>query len=217
MFKCSQHSNADPPSPFARGSWSPPHHDLRDFRVPHPSACRCGGDLRPDVAHGSSVEASSLPRFDRAETLLTCTVALPRSMQRTLLLFPIEFYLGYFLSHLCYPDVMNHDVSILSCLQKLNLFHIVVTAICVLLALDICVVPREFVIPSRKMAKDSKSATECVVPDPHHVPALYENREFNELVNTTAGGLERWFKEEQTETSGWDKGDGSGETIGHGS
>ena len=52
-----------------------PHHDLRDFRVPDPSACRCGGDLRPDVAHGSSVEASSLPRFDRAETL---TVAFAR-------------------------------------------------------------------------------------------------------------------------------------------
>ncbi|MCJ1225583.1 hypothetical protein MMC12_002232 [Toensbergia leucococca] len=31
----------------------------------------------------------------------------------------------------------------------------------------------------------------------------------------TAKELEEWLKQEQSETSGWDKGDGSGETIGH--
>ena len=31
----------------------------------------------------------------------------------------------------------------------------------------------------------------------------------------TAGELEDWLKEEQSAGSGWDKGDGSGETVGH--
>ena len=31
----------------------------------------------------------------------------------------------------------------------------------------------------------------------------------------TAGELEEWLKEEQSESSGWAKGDGSGETVGH--
>ena len=31
----------------------------------------------------------------------------------------------------------------------------------------------------------------------------------------TADELEDWLKEEQSRESGWDKGDGSGETIGH--
>ena len=31
----------------------------------------------------------------------------------------------------------------------------------------------------------------------------------------TADELEIWLKEEQSESSGWDKGDGSGETVGH--
>ncbi|ERF70153.1 hypothetical protein EPUS_00340 [Endocarpon pusillum Z07020] len=39
--------------------------------------------------------------------------------------------------------------------------------------------------------------------------------EFNELVNMTADELEAWLKEEQSESSGWSKSDGSGETIGH--
>lgn len=30
-----------------------------------------------------------------------------------------------------------------------------------------------------------------------------------------AGELEEWLKEEQSATSSWDKGDGSGETISH--
>ncbi len=44
---------------------------------------------------------------------------------------------------------------------------------------------------------------------------LIEHREFNELVNMTADELEKWLKEEQSETSGWSRDDGSGETIGH--
>lgn len=40
-------------------------------------------------------------------------------------------------------------------------------------------------------------------------------QEFNELVNMTPDELEAWLKEEQSETSGWHKADGSGETIGH--
>lgn len=44
---------------------------------------------------------------------------------------------------------------------------------------------------------------------------LIGDREFNELVNMTAHELGDWLKEEQSESSGWDKADGSGETIGH--
>ena len=40
-------------------------------------------------------------------------------------------------------------------------------------------------------------------------------REFNEVVNMSAKDLETWLKEEQSESSGWSKDDGSGETIGH--
>ena len=40
-------------------------------------------------------------------------------------------------------------------------------------------------------------------------------REFNELVNMTSPELEDWLKQGQSENSGWDKGDGSGETVGH--
>ncbi|KAH6645906.1 hypothetical protein BKA67DRAFT_663784 [Truncatella angustata] len=39
--------------------------------------------------------------------------------------------------------------------------------------------------------------------------------EFNELVNMSALDLESWLKEESSESAGWNKGDGSGETIGH--
>lgn len=44
---------------------------------------------------------------------------------------------------------------------------------------------------------------------------LIRCREFNELINMTSSELEEWLKEEQSENSGWDKGDGSGETVGH--
>ncbi|KAL8699861.1 MAG: hypothetical protein Q9201_005757 [Fulgogasparrea decipioides] len=40
-------------------------------------------------------------------------------------------------------------------------------------------------------------------------------QEFNELVNMSSSELESWLKEEQSESSGWSKDDGSGETIGH--
>lgn len=42
-----------------------------------------------------------------------------------------------------------------------------------------------------------------------------ETREFNELVNMSAAELEKWLKGESSESAGWSKDDGSGETIGH--
>ncbi|MCJ1303196.1 hypothetical protein MMC08_006004 [Hypocenomyce scalaris] len=39
--------------------------------------------------------------------------------------------------------------------------------------------------------------------------------EFNELVNMTPQELEAWLKEESSQSSGWNKDDDSGETIGH--
>ena len=65
------------------------------------------------------------------------------------------------------------------------------------------------------MVKDDETVIAYVVLDPDSVAALNESREFNELVNMTAGELEGWLKEEQSESSGWGKGDGSGETVGH--
>ena len=44
---------------------------------------------------------------------------------------------------------------------------------------------------------------------------LIDSREFNDLVNMTADELETWLKDEQSESSGWTKGDGSDETVGH--
>ena len=44
---------------------------------------------------------------------------------------------------------------------------------------------------------------------------LISFREFNEIVNMTPDELEDWLKEDQSETSGWSKGDGSDETVGH--
>ncbi|KAI4235060.1 MAG: hypothetical protein LQ349_003408 [Xanthoria aureola] len=40
-------------------------------------------------------------------------------------------------------------------------------------------------------------------------------KEFNELINMTSSELKEWLMEGQSESSGWDKGDGSGETVGH--
>ncbi|KAI1095372.1 hypothetical protein F5B19DRAFT_341715 [Rostrohypoxylon terebratum] len=39
--------------------------------------------------------------------------------------------------------------------------------------------------------------------------------EFNDIVNMSASDLETWLKEESSESAGWSKSDGSGETIGH--
>lgn len=95
-------------------------------------------------------------------------------MERTLLLFPIEFHLAF--SSRTYATLTSLITIYLSCLYKLvyklSLFHIVFTAICVFLALHLCVVPQAFVIPSRKIGKDNKTLAECVVLDPHHVLAL---------------------------------------------
>ncbi|OTA65447.1 hypothetical protein K449DRAFT_268495 [Hypoxylon sp. EC38] len=40
-------------------------------------------------------------------------------------------------------------------------------------------------------------------------------QEFNELVNMSASDLETWLKKGSSESAGWSKSDGSGETIGH--
>ncbi|TKA83903.1 hypothetical protein B0A55_00098 [Friedmanniomyces simplex] len=40
-------------------------------------------------------------------------------------------------------------------------------------------------------------------------------QEFNELVNMSADELKDWLGSEESAGSGWDKDDGSGETIGH--
>ncbi|KAL2056156.1 hypothetical protein ABVK25_003799 [Lepraria finkii] len=58
---------------------------------------------------------------------------------------------------------------------------------------------RHLSVTQRKMVKDNETIID----------------EFNELVNMTAGELEEWLKQEQSESSGWEKGDGSGETVGH--
>ena len=65
------------------------------------------------------------------------------------------------------------------------------------------------------MVKDNETVIEYIILGPHHVLALSDSRESNELVNMTAEELEDWLKEEQSAGSGWDKGDGSGETVGH--
>ncbi|KAI9680042.1 MAG: hypothetical protein M1817_005058 [Caeruleum heppii] len=39
--------------------------------------------------------------------------------------------------------------------------------------------------------------------------------EFGELVNMTADELEAWLKGEDSQSSGWTKDDGSGESVGH--
>jgi hypothetical protein len=39
--------------------------------------------------------------------------------------------------------------------------------------------------------------------------------EFNELVNMSPQELESWLKEESSESAGWSKDDGSGESVGH--
>ncbi|KAI1506178.1 hypothetical protein F5X99DRAFT_126258 [Biscogniauxia marginata] len=40
-------------------------------------------------------------------------------------------------------------------------------------------------------------------------------REFNEIVNMSASDLEAWLEEESSQSAGWSKDDGSGETVGH--
>lgn len=41
------------------------------------------------------------------------------------------------------------------------------------------------------------------------------DREFNDLVNMSAKDLKAWLEEESSESAGWSKEDGSGETVGH--
>ena len=65
------------------------------------------------------------------------------------------------------------------------------------------------------MVKDNETVIEYVSLIQLQTFVLIKSSEFNELVNMTAGELEEWLKQEQSENSGWEKGDGSGETIGH--
>ena len=75
---------------------------------------------------------------------------------------------------------------------------------------------RQFTTTAATMVKDDATVIECVSLNiRENGSGLTSGREFNELVNMTADELETWLHEEQSETAGWDKGDGSGETIGH--
>lgn len=48
-----------------------------------------------------------------------------------------------------------------------------------------------------------------------HLLIIQRDREFNELVNMSASELKEWLGKEESAGAGWDKDDGSGETIGH--
>lgn len=65
------------------------------------------------------------------------------------------------------------------------------------------------------MLKDNETVIECVAFDPDHGAALIQFRKFDGPVNMTSEELEGWLREEQSENSGWDKRDGSGEPVGH--
>ncbi len=52
------------------------------------------------------------------------------------------------------------------------------------------------------MVRDNETVIEFVVFDPDPGTALTQIREFNELVNMTAGELEAWLREEQSQDSG---------------
>ena len=67
----------------------------------------------------------------------------------------------------------------------------------------------------RNIGKDNETVIEYVVLVRKYVAALNGSRESNELLNMTAAELGEWLKEEQSENSGWDRGGGSGETVGH--
>ena len=40
-------------------------------------------------------------------------------------------------------------------------------------------------------------------------------KEFNEIVNMTASELEKWLKSNDSQSAGWSKDDGGGESVGH--
>lgn len=46
-------------------------------------------------------------------------------------------------------------------------------------------------------------------------PLTSPTREFNSIVNMTASELRSWLQEESSESAGWSKDDGGGETVGH--
>ena len=69
------------------------------------------------------------------------------------------------------------------------------------------------------MVKDDQTVIEyvslCIGPSQPENVFITDAWEFGELVNMTADELEAWLKEEQSQTSGWSKDDGSEETVGH--
>lgn len=40
-------------------------------------------------------------------------------------------------------------------------------------------------------------------------------QDFNDVVNMTSSELEKWLKSSDSESAGWSKDDGSGESVGH--
>lgn len=67
------------------------------------------------------------------------------------------------------------------------------------------------------MVKDEQTVISCVglLLSCMITDLLNKPREFNELVNMSASGLDEWLEGEESASSGWSKDDGSGETIGH--
>jgi hypothetical protein len=44
---------------------------------------------------------------------------------------------------------------------------------------------------------------------------MQPTRDFNEYVNMTVDELEEWLKSDSSQSTGWSKDDGSGESVGH--
>jgi hypothetical protein len=69
------------------------------------------------------------------------------------------------------------------------------------------------------MVKDTHTVIELVpasASNRNAHPILTSSyREFNELVNMNADELKEWLKGDDSSSSGWQRDDNSGETIGH--
>lgn len=65
------------------------------------------------------------------------------------------------------------------------------------------------------MVKDDETVIKYAHIQIPFLRLLTSNREFNELVNMTSSELETWLKTEESSSSGWQKANEDGETIGH--
>ncbi|KAK4565292.1 hypothetical protein LTR86_003909 [Recurvomyces mirabilis] len=69
------------------------------------------------------------------------------------------------------------------------------------------------------MVKDDETVIEYVRRPTTYLLSISSTymftREFNDLVNMSAKELQDWLGKEESAGAGWDKDDGSGETIGH--